>query len=65
MGWLNIVDHVSPPLKLTQAPPSLPSIIRQVSFGSIHSSWLSPWGVLTPVNVRPPSVDFHMPRLST
>ena len=60
-----MVDQVSPPLKETQAPPSLPSIMRRGSAGSIHRSWLSPCGADTVVKVLPASVDFQAARLST
>src|SRR5918998_1705067 len=49
--------HGAPPLKLTQAPPSFPSIIRCGFRGSSQRSWLSPWGVGTATKVLPPSVD--------
>ena len=60
-----MVDQLWPPLNETQAPPSLPSTIRRGSRGSIHRSWLSPWGVVISVKVVPPSVDFHIRRLVT
>ena len=54
-----MVDHESPPFRLTHAPPSLPCTIRRVFRGSIQISWLSPWGIPTSVKFRPPSTDFH------
>jgi hypothetical protein len=52
-------DHDWPPLNDTQAPPSLPSIMRRESRGSIQRSWLSPCGVATSAKLLPPSIDFH------
>ena len=49
----------APPLNVTHAPPSLPSIIRRGFAGSIQRSWLSPCGVATSPKVLPPSLDFH------
>jgi hypothetical protein len=54
-----MVDHDCPPLKDTQAPPSLPSIMRRESAGSIQRSWLSPCGVDTSTKLLPASMDFH------
>ena len=59
------LDQVSPPLRETVAPPSFPSIIRRLSFGSIHRSCWSPWGMGTSVKLRPPSVDFNVFAAST
>ena len=41
------------PSKETHAPPSLPSIMRWGSRGSIHRSWLSLWGVVIMVKSGP------------
>ena len=44
VGWFMIVDQVRPPLLETVAPPSFASTMRSGFPGSIHRSWLSPWG---------------------
>ena len=49
--------QVSPPSRLTVAPPSLPSIIRIGSAGSNHRSWSSWWGEEITSKVCPPSVE--------
>ena len=60
-----MLDQVMPALKVTWAPPSLPSIMRAELTGSIHKSWLSPCEVMISVKLDPPSVDFHILRLVT
>src|ERR1043166_5484279 len=57
-----MLDQVSPPSRLTVPPPSLPLIIRWLSFGSIHSACVSPCGRRMRLNERPPSIDFHVLR---
>ena len=46
-GWLVVLRRSTsaPPLTLMFAPPSLPLIMRRLSSGAIHRSWLSPCGV--------------------
>jgi hypothetical protein len=42
-------------------PPSLPAIMRRGFFGSIHTSWWSPWWMpFTLRIVRPPSTVFSI-----
>ena len=53
------------PGRVIVAPPSLPLIMRRESLGSTQSSCVSPCGMRIRVNVRPPSVDFHVDRFIT
>src|SRR5262245_23308543 len=51
--------QLAPPLVVMSTPPSLLSIIRWGFFGSIQTSWWSPWcAPLTRWRVAPPSVVF-------
>ena len=57
VGWFICVDQLRPPSCVMLAPPSLVSIMIFGFSGLIQTTWLSPCGVGTLVNVRPPSVE--------
>ncbi|KTF08078.1 hypothetical protein MGSAQ_000426 [marine sediment metagenome] len=52
-----MLDHDSPPSKVTVAPPSLALIMFKLFSGFIHISWVSPWGRDLISKVLPPSMD--------